>query len=70
MKKEYRSLIEAEICAEAKLRELAEQKLKAEQTLASINNSIQYQQGYLIETRQRLKAIEEKVFDLEAQVAS
>lgn len=70
MKNEYRALVEAEICAEGKLRDLSEQKLKAEQTLSSINHSIQYQQGYLTETRQRLQAIEAKAFGLEAQVAS
>lgn len=66
MKSEYRALVEAEICAEGKLRELAEQKLKAEQALASINQTIQYQQIHLTETRQRLQVLEAKAFGLEA----
>lgn len=66
MKSEYRALVEAEICAEGKLRELAEQKLKAEQALASVNQTIQYQQIHLTETRQRLQVLEAKAFGLEA----
>ena len=67
MRKEYRALIEAEICAECKLRELATRKQEAEKTLAEINQAAAYQETGLAETRERLKRIENRDFRLEAQ---
>lgn len=67
MRQKYRALIEAEICAEGKLRELAVRKQDPEKTLAEINQAAAYQEMGLAETRERLKRIKNRDFRLEAQ---
>lgn len=69
MRKEYRALIEAEICAEGKLRELAVRKQEAEKTLAAINQAAAYQEQGLAETRKRLTRIEDRAEGLYVAIA-
>lgn len=66
MRKEYRALIEAEICAEGKLRELAVRRQEAEKTLAEINQAAAYQEQRLAETRKRLTQAEGYALELKA----
>lgn len=68
MRKEYRALIEAEICAEGKLRELAVRKQEAEKTLAEINLAAAYQERCLAEARELLMQMEARAFGLKAEV--
>lgn len=59
MKTKYRTLVEAEICAEGKLRALAGRKVEAVRELDEINNATAYQERVLRETRQQMERIEQ-----------
>lgn len=62
MKTEYRALVEAEICAESKLCDLAVRKSEAERELAEVNEATAYQERVLQEARQQMARIEQSAF--------
>ena len=59
MKSEYRALMEAEICANGKLRDLAGRKNEMELEMAEINEASAYQERVLRETRQKWRKLNE-----------